>query len=545
MTTGDLVFVILELILAVSLFILAGYADKVLSPKWKLCYMLPMVVGLVYGGLFGTDACLSGIYIGSALALLGFIREKKKFRQMISLVFGALVLCGVPVCLYSPGYRAPDYAAEFRKGFETMEKYYVLAEHKGISWTSLYEEYMPRFEEVQKNHDAVGNLILWNAFCREFRDGHVNYSVTDEKVLKEARERVYGNDYGLALMTLADGRTVAVNVEPDSLLTRAGIHNGTVITAWDGQEIEALKSRMDTTVYYPFPDKENEAFYSALPIAGKGGDQVEITWLDERGEQRTLEVPRMGYYALRLEETLDILDQGIKSSNLDWLKLDGNTCCLRLKGMMYDSETYSNGDHSKMQEEIREKLNMLKEEGVHKLIIDLRSNGGGSPQFIMAIAELFAPEGEHTYCYDGVWDEKNKCFLKDETSGKYVPGNGLRFEGKNLWQDGEILILVNAMTISAGDHFVQIMSAFDNVTIMGFTRSNSSGQAVRGVNFEQGSLSFSAVPALREDGSIFVDTDTSGISQVPLDVKIPFDERAVEALFEKGEDYLLTRAMEY
>ncbi|MCM1568199.1 MAG: S41 family peptidase [Roseburia sp.] len=544
MANSDVILISIELVLAVLLYLLADYADKVLSAKWKLCYVLPLLVGLVFSGIYGTDACLLGVYLGAVLMLAGFVWEIKRVRHITAALSGLLILSAVPVVFLSPGYRAPDYAAEFQKGFETMREYYVLGEHKGIDWEALYEEYLPRFQEAREKHDKVENYMLWNSFCGEFHDGHVHYMANDEDTEKKAWERMYGNDYGLALMSLDNGKTVAVNVEPQSVPAQAGIHNGTVITAWNGQDIEALKLQMDRTVY-DFPDKENEAFYSALLVAGRREEQASITYLDEEGRQQTVEAPRRGYYWERLESTMDTLHQGIAASNLAWVELDEDTWCLRLKGMMYDSESYNKGNHRQMQQELREKLLQLKEEGVDRLVIDLRSNGGGSPQFIMAIAELFAPEGTHTYVYDGVWDEDKKRFLTDEATGKYVVGNSLSYQGENLWEEGEIILLVNALTVSAGDHFIWLMNGFENVTIMGFTKSNGSAQAVRGVNFEEGSLTFSTVPALCEDGSFFIDSDASRVSRMPLTVKIPFDEQAVEALFDRGEDYLLNRALEY
>ncbi len=114
-----------------------------------------------------------------------------------------------------------------------------------------------------------------------------------------------------------------------------------------------------------------------------------------------------------------------------------------------------------------------------------------------------------------------------------------------MWGNGRIVILVSTGTISAGDHFAYMMSAHDNVTIMGFTASNCSGQAVRGVTFEDGALQFSSVPTLNADGSIYIDADASRQATVPLDVKVPFDEKAVTAMFENGEDYLMEYAKEY
>ena len=39
-------------------------------------------------------------------------------------------------------------------------------------------------------------------------------------------------------MGLSDGRTCAVNVDDTGAAAEAGIHNGTIITSWNGMSIE-------------------------------------------------------------------------------------------------------------------------------------------------------------------------------------------------------------------------------------------------------------------------------------------------------------------
>jgi carboxyl-terminal processing protease len=540
----DLFLIILELVGATLLYKLARYATISFSSKWKICYILPALFCLVITVLYGLEPALVGVYVGVVILLIGFFKEDMGVRQKTCVAAGICVALSIPACLLYGGYRTVNYVADFKEGFSLMKEHYALTEYKEINWDDLYEKYLPKFEEVNREHDEVENYILWTEFCQEFYDAHVTFSPSSDSIVEQAGERVFGNDYGLSLVTLENGETVAVNVEPDSQAAKAGIHNGTVITAWNGISVEQVKPENSMKIM-SFPDKENEAFYSSLLVAGVGEDSVTISYLDENGNQQTVTVAKIGDYYDRLTDTVNILDQGVEGGNLSWTIPREDTACLRIKQMMYDSESYENGDHSQMQEEIREKLVELKQEGVQNLIIDLRNNGGGSPQFIMAIASLLAPEGEHSYCYEGVWDEKTKTYLKDQNTGKYVVGEGLTYQGENLWEEGNIIILVNAQCVSAGDHFAKMMSGFENVTIMGFTKTCGSAQAISGVSLESGLLSFSTVPTLDEDGNIYIDSDTSREIGLELEVKIPFDEEAVKALFDEGEDYVLQRALGY
>ncbi|MDE5966210.1 MAG: hypothetical protein K2G89_05195 [Lachnospiraceae bacterium] len=542
MSYGDIGLIVLELLVAGGLFWLASYAEKALSTKWKLCYTIPMILCIFAIALFGFEVSMLGVYLGALCMLAGFMKEEKRLRRVSAMAAGVLTVISLGVCMINPEYRTPDYVEEFKESFSQLKLHYNMAEHKNIDWDTLYEEYLPQFQKADKEHDEKANALAWELFVQEFHDCHVSYMEKKEDILNGALERIAGNDYGLSLMTLENGKTVAVNVETDSLVYQAGIRNGTVITAWDGVEIkEAIDAynRDNKFRIHAFAVKENEDFYRAMLVAGTGGDSVNISYLDDAGTEKTVLAGKLGNYKKRLEDTVDVIDQGVAITNLAWQNIDDETALMRMRFMSYDKEE----NFDQMSEEVRTKLLVLKDRGVKHLIFDMRSNSGGSDEYVKALIKLIAPEGEHTYAYDGVFDKKTMRYLKDENTGRYLVGERECYQGENLWGHGDITILVNTNTVSAGDHFSMLASAFPNVTIMGFTHSSCSAQGINSVQTGHSFLAYSSVLLLNEDGSVFIDTDETREATVPLDIKIPFDERAVAALFDDGEDYVLSYVM--
>lgn len=538
----DLIIVAFGIVWSVVLFFAAGYANEAPNSKWKLLFIVPGFVCMVLSGLSGFEISMLPAYVSVIILAAGFFKESKRFRQMLCIPAILLLLAAIPMCVFNTGYRAPEYTKDFKKAFSAMKEHYVLSEYKKIDWDRLYAAYLPQFQEADKHHDEVEINIIWQRFCQEFHDGHVGWQSFGSGIMEETADRMFGSDYGLSLMTLENGDTVAVNVEEGSVLREAGIVNGTVVTAWNQVPIEDLVKNTNVRIS-TFPDEKNEHFYRALTAAGTGGESVTITFLDKDGKICNVEAPKLGSYAKRLEETVGIINGGVKTGNMEWSFPADNTACLRIKQMMYDSISYDDGNHAEMKAELRERILKLRETGTNKLIIDLRDNAGGSMQFVLAVAQLLAPKGGHSYIYEAVWDENTKEYKRD-ADGNYIVGKGITYQGEDLMAGGEIIILVNAATISAGDHLTMLLSEFDNVTVMGFTPSSGSGQAVNSIRFDYGILTYSDVPCLDSEGNIFIDTDFSRQSNMPLDVKVPFDQKAVTALFDEKKDYLLEIAVD-
>lgn len=538
----DLIIVAFGIVWSVVLFFAAGYANEAPNSKWKLLFIVPGFVCMVLSGLSGFEISMLPAYVSVIILAAGFFKESKTFRQMLCIPAILLLLAAIPMCVFNTGYRAPEYTKDFKKAFSVMKEHYVLSEYKKIDWDRLYETYLLQFQEADKHHDEVEINIIWQRFCQEFHDGHVGWQSFGSGIMEETADRMFGSDYGLSLMTLENGDTVAVNIEEGSVLREAGIVNGTVVTAWNQVPIEDLVKNTNVRIS-AFPDEKNEHFYRALTAAGTGDESVIITFLDEDGKICNVEAPKLGSYAKRLEETVRIINGGVKTGNMEWSFPADNTACLRIKQMMYDSISYDDGNHAEMKEKLRERILKLRASGTNKLIIDLRDNAGGSMQFVLAVAQLLAPKGGHSYIYEAVWDENTKEYKRD-ADGNYIVGKGITYQGEDLMAGGEIIILVNAATISAGDHLTMLLSEFDNVTVMGFTPSSGSGQAVNSIRFDYGILTYSDVPCLDSEGNIFIDTDFSRQSNMPLDVKVPFDQKAVTALFDEKKDYLLEIAVD-
>lgn len=542
MNLVDILLIVINLAVSGFLFFLAGYAVKVISSQWRIFYIVPMIISLsfiVYGGF---EISMITAYIGSLIPVIGFLYEKEKKRKLSAVFSAALIAIAVPACLLNKGYRTVDYVQDFKKGFDCMKEHYVLAEHKGIDWDGLYDEYLPMFEEADKLHDKTANYIAWKKFCAEFHDGHVGFSVTDTEVEEEEIKRIYGNDYGLSLVTLDNGKIAAVNV--DEKLSSYGIKTGTVITKWDGADPLEVARKSEGFKTAVFADSENEAFYLAVFAAGVGGDTVTVSYIDENGNEKEATLKKLGNYGERAQKTIEILDGGVMAGHLAWTDIDEKTACLRIKMMMFDSESDNTGDFSKMKNGIIEKLGEYRAKGVENIVLDMRNNSGGSSDVVKVLAEIFAPEGEHYYATDGKWSDEKGIYLTDVKTGKFVEGKKNFYKGENLWGDGNVIIIVNAGSVSAADHLTRIMCDFENVTVIGFTGPNGSAQGIGGIKLESGQLIFSNALLLDENGDVFIDSGTDYKSRNKIDIKVPLDENAIEVLFTDGEDYLMKKAVD-
>ena len=574
----DVTLAISEIMLALGFIAISGRIKKYPSNKWRLFYIFPVLLTIMIMSFISWDIRMIGLYIAPVIMALGLFSESLRVKRCIAGGAAAVALLTLVNISINPGYNRLDLYGDFEEVFASMKKHYILTEEKGIDWDKLYKEYKPKFKEADKKQDLTQNYQIWQQYAQEFYDGHVGYipDKLDENQALSVMCESYGNDYGLSLIKLSTGEYAAVNVEGCGMsysindkddigeveyskikdeyktenadaerltLVNAGIKNGTIITKWDGK---AIDDYFDDIPFYYFqvPVKENEEFYQPMYVAGMGGDSVEISFLDESGEEKTVTAPKLGAYAPRLDNTITSIDKGVKMTNLTWESLSEDTVMIRIYSMAYDMNTYDGADYSEMTNKLREEVLAYKEAGIKNIVFDLRSNSGGSPFMVQGVAQLFAPEGEHsTYCSAEI-NEDTATFERG-ADGKFKMGEEMvNYYGEDLWHDGQIILLVNAQTVSAGDDMVYMMVDFPNVKVMGTTKSNNSCQAVQGMEISTGQFAFSVVPNLTEDGEIAIDTLTDHESRVPFDEYIPMDEELITAIFDNGEDFILKYAAE-
>ena len=557
------------------------YIKKYFSNRLRLIYVAPFLLCIFVVFVYGFHIKFLPAYIAAALPVLCFYAEKKKWRISV-IALAVLFLIGNIGWIYAMPPEHKDYYKDFETGFSVMKEHYVLDKEKGIDWGKLYSKYEPLFKEADRLQDPVYDYELWQEYTGEFYDGHVEYMLKDEDDGLRSVIESYGNDYGLSLVRLSTGEYAAVNVEgydnsysindeeddygfyridddyhpadvSDKRLTlkNAGLQNGSIITKWNGEDITEY---YDDVKYYlmQYPVKENEEFYLPMYVAGignadrapyaqrfdKDNGSVTISFLDENGTEQTVEAPSLGAYTPRLMDTFSKIDSGVNITNLTWQRVNDDTMLLRIREMAYDADTYAGVDYSVMTNKLREEILAYKDAGIKNIIFDMRGNSGGSPWFVMSLAGLFAPEGEHVASYSAVIDKESATFIRD-AEGKYIKNEPLTYTGEDLWHDGQIILLVNAMCVSAGDDMTYTMGEYPNVKVMGFTRTNSSCQAVTYESLETGDISFSAVPNLDEESEPLIDTRSDRLGRTPFDEYIPMDTEAVKAIFDLGEDYAL------
>ena len=505
-----------------------------------LC-LLPLIAALIHLAIYGLQAfwIFFYLYIEALIPLINLLPGRKKLPVAIKSVLSSLIALVVCVLflfdlLGSPivhNYTRMSYTQSFKKMLATMEKEYCLSSWKKIDYDGLLNEYLPRVEEAEKNNDESAYAAVVTEVTYRFYDYHV-YTALGDDIYDSVMNSLTGNDYGLSMMKLDDGTVVAIFVEDGNGMlydephdiTKLGIHNGTQIVAWDGKEInEAIDETECINSIIQFSVKSNEDFFRPAFLAGKGGETVDVTFIDDNGSEKHAKLNRIGDYSGRLSGVLiKFLHLHDYTPNFTTKMLD-DKCGYLLVRSEYYSTFYDNlsvirsGYYPELVEFYASKIEELKAQGMEYLVIDIRNNGGGYDNVAGALASLFTDEKKYM-CGFG---------YEDETGYHTTENNYIFPDGR--YKDLPVVVLVNLTCGSAGDGMAKFLGECDNVTLMGITASAGVNQNNGGIMYLTKNISvyYPIALTLSSENVPLIDTDQTREGRIPLEAKIPMTKEFV------------------
>lgn len=535
---------ILYIVVFVALIIAIGLRiAKKTKSKYLMVYSLPLAVAVVHFILFGFNMGLLTVYVGVILFGLSYLLCNKKKLFVLAIVL-EIILFFISLAL-SPilgfigyNYASLDYAESFTKMHESIASRYALTDWKGINFDSLYEEYYPQFLEAEENKDETAYYYAWINYTAAFDDPHMRIFNLDEYLAKgrititAVKNKLAGNSFGFSMAQIEDGSVIAILVDEDSAANMAGINNGTIITAFDGKDINKVIA--EENVAWPdlsIATSENEAFYKAFFSAGREEDILSVTFINENNMEETVSLKSIGIYTDKLEQAITLFCQSEKTSeNYEWKILHDQYGYITINSFLdFNAEKASNKFRTAMEE--------MMQAGMEDVIIDLRNNSGGLEEASLLISGYFTKE-DYLLNYLTAYNADTKEY--DIVSETWVYADPIGYEG-------QVILLINNQTYSTTEGFVDSMSSLDNVTVIGTsgTTGGYSGISFASLVSENYIIIFPTAPHRNEDGQILIDSDINRNGGILPDIEIPFDRTAIEAIFIEGRDYELDFVQEY
>ena len=292
-----------------------------------------------------------------------------------------------------------------------------------------------------------------------------------------------------------------------------------------------------TKEYGRWPVKENEEMFKPIFLAGKGNEEIEVTFITPDNEEKTVKLSKIGSYGERLEKACEIIlakDKLKEQKNYNTYMINDTFGYMRISeeeyGFFSDLAGYVSGSDSSVRDMFDKKVDGLIKQGMKKLIIDVRNNTGGYSVIALELTSLFTKEKLYINSMAHIDAEKTEIVRDD-----YVNANG-------KYADLEVIVLTNARCVSSGDYLVYSMGKCDNVKVVGTTVSTGSSQPVGGNCVMSDGICDIRYPQnwmLDENGDRFIDTKEDRISRILLDEKIPLTYEGVMDMFYNNVDYEL------
>ena len=544
--SGDILNLLLNFFFLIYFIILIIIYNKCKKDNkklkiWKMLCFLPFIISVIHCIIFVVgSAFLSilsfyiSIYIPAILiALIPLLANKKVIYNTVKVII--IIVCIICTILSIDSSKIANYTNKslsdaYISLCDYLEDNYVLSEWKKIDYKKLKKEGLELIKEAEKTDNINKYYEALNNIVSSLYDGHagldfyaIDYNYNVEKI-KEF------NDYGLSLITLDDGTTIAINVEDN-----IEIKEGDIITKWN----DVLVNEAIEKVILPLTEGtlENEKIQKTFYLAGLGDDTVKVTYINSSNEEKVATLNKIDNNLPRAINSFGLLNH-TKNEEYTYKMINNNIGYLRVTeeetNIFSDYYAYLTGNHKYAREKFRKDLRKLKEQGMTKLVIDIRNNAGGYEEVATALTSLFTKEKMYAFSL-GIRKDKKLKSIAD----RYVYGDG-------EFSDLQIIVLTGMRCGSAGDGLVKYLSRLDNVTVAGLTNPSGINQEVGGYVYmpENAIITFPTGLVLDENGNPNIDIDETRISRNPIDIKIPLNKESAIKIF-NGIDYELEWAIEY
>ncbi|MBQ6594009.1 S41 family peptidase [Candidatus Saccharibacteria bacterium] len=278
--------------------------------------------------------------------------------------------------------------------------------NSGVNWSALDEVYNKL--AVSYNGDIDNNMVIEGAkagLVAALGDPYTVYMDADSS--SEFYADLHG-DVGSGIgieMGLRDGYVRVLRTLPDNPARRAGILAGDILYKVDGEEVWQLST-----------DEISRK------VRGEVGSTVKVTVVRD-GKEKEFTMKR---------ETINNVSE--------YVEYDGKTAIITVT--RFDNDT-----GVKVQQEAA----AFADKGINKVILDLRSNGGG---YVSAAQDLLA-----------LWLDNQKMLI--QKSKHYGDTTTTTAGGKALLKDIKTIVLVNGTTASASEIVAGALKDYGKATIVG------------------------------------------------------------------------------
>ncbi len=384
-------------------------------------------------------------------------------------------------------YTNLSYTEAFDRMVEVLRKEYAFngIEGKQPDWDNLVPRIRAQVEEAEGRRDSYLFYKAMVDFTSAFRDGHVG--ISGGNMGNQLIQERAGGEYGLAVRELDNGDVIVTYIVSGGPAAAAGIAVGDRITEVDGVAVGEAIGQVQPMFGPHSSDFALRYDQARFLFRSAPGEERSVTFTNQSGQSSTVtlrSVLEFDSLIATLPEGGDPIALPVEYSLLDsgfgYIKINSNSDDLALIITLFSRA-----------------LEVFEENEVPGLIIDMRSNSGGSPLGLAGfLTDQTIELGQLEY-----YSEKTGQFEPEGSPDLFYP-NETQFRFPRL------ALLVDQTCYSACELEAYGFSQLDGVEVVGmFPTGGVEAEVARGQFELPAGLSLQA-PTGRftlPDGSLFLE----------------------------------------